>query len=54
MKEIKSIVIRDKNDNDIIYVGKEEVINKTGMKIIATFEDGSYKYLMDGKRNDDV
>lgn len=47
-KEVKSIVVRDKNDDDIIYIGKEETINKTDMKIIVVFQDGSSEKLTDG------
>lgn len=47
-KEVKSIVIRNSNDDDIIYIGKQETINKTGLKIIISYVDGTNTNLLDG------
>lgn len=47
-KEVKSVVIRNKKDDDIIYIGKQETINKTDLKIIVSFIDGSITNLVNG------
>ena len=39
-KEAKHIVIRDKNGNDIIFIGEEEIINQSnGFTICITDEN---------------
>ena len=40
-KEVKSIVLRDKNDDDVLYIGSEEIINDTKYSVHVNYEESS-------------
>lgn len=51
--EVKHIILRDKNGNDVAFIGEEEVINNTDLEIYFTpkYDENFSQNLVTGKNN---